>query len=297
MNSETTDLTFMARAIALAKKGRFTTTPNPNVGCIVVKDGTIIGEGWHQRAGTGHAEVNALAGLSVDSSRGATAYVTLEPCSHYGRTPPCAMRLIEAQVSRVVVAMLDPNPLVAGKGIAMLEQAGIDVTTGVMEADARALNPGFLSRMERDRPFIQVKLASSLDGKTALENGASKWITAKAARRDVQTFRALSCAILTSAKTVIVDNAKLNVREDALNFEYPKRQFDGQVRQPTVVVLDGNNRITKNKSKELDLFASGSRVILVKSRQSDCFDDENTECIVMDYEESGFAMDAVVELC
>ncbi len=184
------DTHYMARAITLAKKGRFTSSPNPNVGCVIVADSVIVGEGFHQKAGLGHAEVNALA-VAKEKAANATCYVTLEPCSHFGRTPPCAMALIKAGVKRVVVAMVDPNPKVAGRGIKILEEAGIQVDVGLLEKQAEALNSGFIKRMQVKLPRITVKLASSLDGKTALKNGQSQWITGPEARRDVQYFRAL----------------------------------------------------------------------------------------------------------
>ena len=206
-NFSADDYRYMQRAISLAKKGHYTTSPNPRVGCVIVKKNTIVGEGYHQKAGEGHAEVNALA-MAQGKARGATAYVTLEPCSHYGRTPPCSKGLIDAGVSRVVIGMQDPNPQVAGRGITMLEAAGIATESGILAEQARALNPGFLSRMERQRPFVTVKMASTLDGATALSDGTSQWITASDARVDVQQFRAQHCAILTGANTVLMDEAR-----------------------------------------------------------------------------------------
>ncbi len=200
-----TDAACMARALQWAALGRLTTFPNPRVGCVIVRDGRIVGEGWHQKAGEPHAEVHALraAGAAV---RGATVYVTLEPCSHQGRTPPCADALIAAQPARVVVAMLDPNPLVAGRGVAALEAAGIAVETGLLEASARRLNRGFLSRMERGRPFVTLKLGASLDGRTAMASGQSQWITSEAARADVHRLRAEAGAVLTTSATVLADD-------------------------------------------------------------------------------------------
>lgn len=201
----------MARALQLAARGLFTTSPNPRVGCVIVKNDEVIGEGWHQRAGTPHAEIHALSQAGY-AARGATVYVTLEPCSHHGRTPPCAEALVSAGVARVVAAMRDPNPLVAGSGIDMLTLAGIAVETGLMEAEARALNPGFISRMTRQRPWVRLKTAATLDGKTALANGSSQWITGEAARADVQQLRARACAILTGSGTVCADNPRMTVR-------------------------------------------------------------------------------------
>ncbi len=219
----------MCRALHLAEKGKNSTSPNPRVGCVISKDEHIIGEGFHLQTGTPHAEVHALAQAGA-AAAGATAYVTLEPCSHYGLTPPCAQALIDAQISRVVMAQLDPNPLVAGKGQQMLIQAGIETQVGLLEEDARALNRGFLSRIERQRPFVFLKCAASLDGKTALNNGASQWITGPEARQEVQVLRAQSCAILTGVGTVLADNPLLTVRELAT------------LRQPTRVVLDTHLR-------------------------------------------------------
>lgn len=290
------DTDFMARAIALAELGQYTTTPNPNVGCLIVKAGKVIGEGWHQKAGTGHAEVNALAELSVEQSTGSTAYVTLEPCSHYGRTPPCSERLIEAKVSRVVIAMLDPNPLVSGRGVKMLEEAGIEVQFGLLEPQARALNPGFLCRMEHKRPFVQVKLASSIDGKTALENGESKWITGTEARADVQVYRAKASAILSTAETIIADNAKLNVRAEQLPIEYPQTDTITSVRQPLRIVLDGRDRLTSDVAKSLTFFDNAGPILLVKARntQSQQYDD-NVTLLHMDYDSnSGFDLNQLL---
>ena len=238
-----TDARYMARALELARRGRFTTTPNPNVGCVIVRDGTIVGEGWHQRAGEPHAEVHALR-MTGEQARGATAYVTLEPCSHHGRTPPCCDALIAAGVSRVVVAMQDPNPQVAGRGLWRLQQAGIEVSHGLMMAEAEALNRGFLKRMRTGFPWIQLKLGASLDGRTAMASGESKWITSAAARRDVQQFRAQSSAILTSSATVLADDPSLTVRADELS-DSVLQQLDTQtLRQPVRVVVDSQQRVT-----------------------------------------------------
>lgn len=201
----------MERALCLAERGAYTTRPNPMVGCVIVRDGEVVGEGWHQRAGDPHAEVFALCAAG-DRARGATAYVTLEPCAHSGRTPPCAMALIDAGVRRVVAAMVDPFPLVNGGGVTLLRAAGVTVEHGLMEAQARALNRGFLSRVERGRPWVRIKLGSSLDGRTALASGESKWITGEAARADVQRWRARASAILTGAGTVLADDPALTVR-------------------------------------------------------------------------------------
>ncbi|MQU18296.1 bifunctional diaminohydroxyphosphoribosylaminopyrimidine deaminase/5-amino-6-(5-phosphoribosylamino)uracil reductase RibD, partial [Pseudomonas helleri] len=198
----------MARAIELARNGLYTTHPNPRVGCVIVRDGQIVGEGWHVRTGEPHAEVHALRAAGA-LARGATAYVTLEPCSHHGHTPPCADGLVNAGVARVVAAMQDPNPEVAGRGLKRLSDAGIDVRCGVLENEARALNPGFLKRMEHGLPFVRVKMAMSLDGRTAMANGESQWITGPAARSAVQRLRAQASVVLTGADTVLADGARL----------------------------------------------------------------------------------------
>jgi diaminohydroxyphosphoribosylaminopyrimidine deaminase/5-amino-6-(5-phosphoribosylamino)uracil reductase len=205
------DHEFMARALRLAEQGLFSTTPNPRVGCVIVKDGRIVGEGWHQRAGEAHAEINALQAAG-DAASGATVYVTLEPCSHHGRTPPCAEALIAAKVGRVVAAMQDPNPQVGGEGLAQVRQAGILTDCGLLSSEARELNIGFVMRMTRGRPWLRMKLAASLDGKTALQNGVSQWITGPAARQDGHRWRARACAILTGIGTVRDDDPQLNVR-------------------------------------------------------------------------------------
>lgn len=240
MSFSVKDYQYMQYAIRLAWQGRYTTAPNPRVGCVLVRHDNIVGEGAHLRAGEGHAEVHALAAAG-ELARGATAYVTLEPCSHFGRTPPCAKALIEAGVKRVVIGMVDPNPQVAGRGVNMLQEAGIKCESGLLEAECRGLNPGFISRMSRHRPWLTLKLAASLDGRTALSNGESKWITSAAARRDVQRQRAESCAILSTATTVIRDNASLNVRpEQAEIADYPLPQW----RQPIRVILDRQGKLT-----------------------------------------------------
>ena len=262
MQNQTTftaqDEMYMARAIELAKKGRFTTTPNPNVGCVLVKDNHIIGEGFHQLAGQGHAEVNALA-VAGENAKGATAYVTLEPCSHYGRTPPCAEGLKAAGVVKVIAAMVDTNPQVAGKGLKILSDAGIEVAFGLLEQQARALNLGFFKRMEQGLPYVTCKMAASIDGKTALKNGQSKWITGSAARQDVQLHRAQSCAILTGADTVITDDAKLNVRLSELPQALPT---DLPLRQPVRVIIDSQNRLTPG----LAVFNIESEIIIFTTK-------------------------------
>ncbi|MGJ8680872.1 bifunctional diaminohydroxyphosphoribosylaminopyrimidine deaminase/5-amino-6-(5-phosphoribosylamino)uracil reductase RibD [Paraglaciecola sp.] len=243
------DHQLMARAIKLAKRGEYTTTPNPNVGCVIAdSNGQVIGEGWHQKAGTAHAEVHALnQALQSTTQVGVlgeetTAYVTLEPCSHQGRTPPCADALINAKVSRVVAAMQDPNPLVAGKGLEKLTKAGIQTQSGLLKANAEQLNRGFIKRMKTGKPWVTVKLAASLDGKTALNNGLSQWITSPAARQDVQRHRAKSCAILSGSGTVMADNPALNVRFSELNLPAGSLSLE-DLRQPLRVILDGRNQL------------------------------------------------------
>ena len=228
----------MAQALRLAERGLYSTTPNPRVGCVIVKDGRVVGEGWHHRAGEPHAEVHALRAAD-DAARGATAYVTLEPCSHHGRTPPCADALIAAGVSRVVAAMQDPNPQVAGRGMARLAEAGIVSECGLLETEARELNIGFVSRMTRGRPWLRLKVAASLDGKTALENGASQWITGPAARQDGHRWRARACAILSGIGTVRDDDPRLNVRGVDTS------------RQPLKVIVDSRLELS-HKTKVLD---------------------------------------------
>ncbi len=205
------DHDFMARALALAARGMWSTSPNPRVGCVIVKDGEVVGEGWHRRAGEPHAEIIAL-GEAGGRERGASVYVTLEPCSHFGRTPPCVDALIDAKVARVVAAMEDPNPRVNGHGLERLRAAGIDVRCGLLEREARALNPGFVSRMTRGLPWVRLKAAASLDGRTALHDGTSQWITSAEARADGHAWRARACAILTGIGTVKDDDPQLNVR-------------------------------------------------------------------------------------
>jgi len=281
------DIDYMARALQLAQKGKYTTHPNPRVGCIIVKNNQVIGEGFHQRSGEPHAEINVLSQLQQSqadqsSAQGATAYVTLEPCSHTGKTPPCANALIDAQVSRVVIAMQDPNPQVAGKGIERLRQAGIEVEVGVLEEQARRLNVGFIKRMEKGLPWLRVKLAMSLDGKTAMASGESQWITGSEARRDVQFLRAKADAILTGIGTVLADDPSLNVRLSAAELGID----DGEVNQPKRVVLDSQLQtpldaklfkiegdtliITTKKDEALaqDFRSQGAEVLLLEKNES-----------------------------
>lgn len=232
------DRAAMTRALELARNGLYTTDPNPRVGCVLVREGRVVGEGWHQRAGQAHAEPNALAAAG-EAARGATAYVTLEPCNHYGRTPPCSLALIEAGVARVVYALDDPNPEVAGQGAARLRAHGIEVAVGLMAEAAEALNPGYLRRRRSGMPFVRVKLAASIDGRTALASGESRWITSRPARHDVQHGRAMSSVVLTGIGTILADDPALNVR------------IPDSDRQPLRVVLDSRLR-TPPESRVID---------------------------------------------
>ncbi|WP_280563162.1 bifunctional diaminohydroxyphosphoribosylaminopyrimidine deaminase/5-amino-6-(5-phosphoribosylamino)uracil reductase RibD [Chromohalobacter sp. 48-RD10] len=229
----------MSRALQLARRGCYTTHPNPRVGCVVVRQGRIVGEGYHTRAGEPHAEVHALRAAG-ETARGATVYVTLEPCSHHGRTPPCAQALIEAGVSRVVVAVLDPNPQVAGRGVAMLREAGIGVEVGCLETDAEALNVGFVKRMREGLPFVRLKMAMSLDGRTAMASGESQWITGASARTEVQRLRARSSAVMTGVDSVLFDNSRLTVRAAQLELDGAEAIAE---RQPLRVVVDSRLRL------------------------------------------------------
>jgi diaminohydroxyphosphoribosylaminopyrimidine deaminase/5-amino-6-(5-phosphoribosylamino)uracil reductase len=227
------DHRFMARALRLAERGLYTTDPNPRVGCVLVRDGAVVGEGWHERAGGPHAEIHALREAGSRAA-GATAYVTLEPCCHHGRTPPCSDALLGAGVQRVIAAREDPNPRVAGNGLRVLQGAGVEVHSGLLAVQAAALNPGFVMRMSHGRPWVRCKLAMSLDGRTALASGESRWVTGDAARRDVHRLRARSSAILTGIATLLADDPFLTVRLD----EDP----EAEIRQPLRVVLDSRLR-------------------------------------------------------
>ncbi len=227
----TSNVEYMQHAIRLAHRGLYSTDPNPAVGCVIVKHDKIIGEGWHRCAGEAHAEINAL-NQAGDQAKGATVFVTLEPCSHTGRTPPCANALINAGVKKVVAAMRDPNPLVAGCGLKQLQDAGIEVESGLLALQAAELNLGFIKRMEAGRPFVRVKLAMSLDGRTAMASGESQWISSEASRNDVQRLRAESSAILTGIETVLADDPSMNVRMSAGELKVDR------VRQPKRIVLD-----------------------------------------------------------
>ena len=257
-NFSLNDHQFMQRAISLAKRGHYTTSPNPRVGCVIVLDGEIVGEGFHKKAGQGHAEVHALQ-QAGEKAKGATVYVTLEPCSHYGLTPPCAEALIKAQVSHVIAAMVDPNPKVSGRGLKLLGAAGITSQSGLLEQDARALNPGFIQLMTNKRPYVRCKLAASLDGKTAMATGESKWITGVEARTDVQRLRAQSCAVICGADSVIFDNAQMNVRWQALG-ELQDRYTEQDVRQPVRIIIDSKKRLRP----DLAIFKTTSKILLIR---------------------------------
>ncbi|HWQ40228.1 MAG TPA: bifunctional diaminohydroxyphosphoribosylaminopyrimidine deaminase/5-amino-6-(5-phosphoribosylamino)uracil reductase RibD [Burkholderiales bacterium] len=245
------DFAFMARALRLAEQGLYTATPNPRVGCLIARDGEVVGEGWHRRAGEPHAEVHALAAAG-SRARDATVYVTLEPCTHHGRTPPCVDALIAAQVKRVVAAMQDPNPQVSGSGIDRLRAAGIEVEVGVMEAQARELNIGFVARMNRGRPWLRLKIAAALDGRTALDNGVSQWITGPGARRDAHHWRARSCAVMTGIGTLRDDDPRLNVREVQTT------------RQPLRIVVDSRLRIRP----EARIFGDGGVLVATATQDA-----------------------------
>ena len=255
----------MAQAIKLATKGRYTTDPNPRVGCIMVKGDKIIGKGWHERAGQGHAEINALNNAGDIS--GATVYVTLEPCNHHGKTPPCSDALIKAGVKRVVVAMQDPNPLVSGKGLQQLRDAGITVNCGLLEQNARALNPGFIKRIATGKPWVISKMAMSLDGRTAMASGESKWITSAESREDVHRLRAESSAILTGINTVLMDNPSLNARLADIDVVQPVRVvLDSKLQMPTtarIATLPGRTLLltcASDEQKHLALTQAGFEV-------------------------------------
>lgn len=236
------DQHWMQQALHLAAQGLFCASPNPRVGCVIVKSGQAVGSGWHPGTGEPHAEVYALRDAG-DAARGATAYVNLEPCSHHGRTPPCADALIDAGVARVVVANTDPNPKVSGTGLERLRKAGIEVLNGVLWEQGEALNRGFFKRMRQGRPWVSLKLAHSLDGRTAMASGESQWITGQAARADVQYWRARSCAVLTGADTLLHDQSRLQVREDLLVQRWPDYPPLGTTRR---LVIDSHLRVPAN---------------------------------------------------
>jgi diaminohydroxyphosphoribosylaminopyrimidine deaminase/5-amino-6-(5-phosphoribosylamino)uracil reductase len=248
MSFTDTDARHMARALELARRGLYTTDPNPRVGCVLVRNGKVVGEGFHERAGGPHAEITALRAAG-DAARGATVYLTLEPCCHHGKTPPCTDAIIGAGVARVIAAMPDPDPRVAGRGFAGLKQAGIGAAYGLMQSEAEAVNPGFIQRMRHGRPYVRIKLAASLDGRTALASGESQWITGEPARADVQHWRARSSAILTGIGTVLADDPSLNVRLVGIGGAREGTgvaggRMPGATRQPLRVVLDSKLRMS-----------------------------------------------------
>ena len=266
MSFSAVDHGMMARALQLAEHGLWTTSPNPRVGCVLVRNGEIVGEGWHEKAGEPHAEVHALRAAG-ERARGATAYVTLEPCSHHGRTPPCAEALIAAGVSRVVAAMADPNPLVAGQGLAKLRAAGIETASGLLESEARELNIGFVSRMTRGRPWLRLKVAASLDGKTALNNGVSQWITGPEARQDGHCWRARACAILTGIGTVRDDDPQLTVRGVETSRQPLRVVVDSKLETPlTARILQGGPvlvAVAVDDQKRANLLRSAGAEVVV----------------------------------
>jgi len=272
----------MADALRLAEKGRFTTDPNPVVGCVLVQDGETVGRGFHRAAGEAHAEVHALREAGA-RARGACAYITLEPCAHYGRTPPCAQALIDAGVSEVIAAMVDPFPANAGQGLEALAKAGIRARSGLMEAAARALNPGFISRFERGRPWVRVKIATSLDGRSAGPDGRSQWITSAAAREDGQRWRARASCILTGIETVLDDDPQMTLR------------LPGVDRMPLRVVLDSRSRMPEH-ARMLSLKGP----VLIASTQGAAWQREGTEWLTLPAEanrrvELGTLFDTLVD--
>jgi diaminohydroxyphosphoribosylaminopyrimidine deaminase/5-amino-6-(5-phosphoribosylamino)uracil reductase len=259
------DHIYMARALQLARRGLFTTSPNPRVGCVIVAAGEVVGEGWHERAGEPHAEAHALAAAGSRAS-GATAYVSLEPCSHHGRTPPCADALIAARVARIVVAMHDPNPKVAGTGVQQLRAAGIDTSVGLLAHEARELNIGFVSRHERGRPWVRVKTAASLDGRIALANGVSQWITSPEARRDGHRWRARACAVMAGIGTLQADNPRLDVRDVETTRQPMRIVVDRRLEMtPSARVLEGGNVLVfcarEEGERAAELRGAGAEVV------------------------------------
>lgn len=265
------DQQHMAEALRLAAMGLYTATPNPRVGCVIVRDGEAVGTGWHEKTGGPHAEVLALRAAGA-RARGATAYVSLEPCSHHGRTPPCVDALIEAGVARVVAAMQDPNSQVAGSGFAALRAAGIAVESGLMQDEARALNAGFVARMSRGRPWLRMKIAASLDGRTALANGKSQWITGPEARRDGHAWRARACALLTGIGTVRDDDPQLDVREVETTRQPLKVVVDSRLQLPLSAKLLARGKVlvaaaVDDQAAIAALRDKGAEVVLLPNAQ------------------------------
>lgn len=282
------DKQFMQHALHLAQQGQYTTTPNPRVGCVLVKNGEIIGEGFHLKAGEPHAEVMALRDAQKKNPHlieGSTAYVTLEPCSHFGRTPPCALALIKSKVAKVVVAMTDPNPLVAGKGLKMLEEVGIETQCGLCNTEAEQLNRPFLTKMRMGLPFVQLKMAMSLDGRTAMANGESQWISNEKSRQDVQDLRAKSCAILSTSATVLKDDPLLTVRHHQLPKATQESYPLDHLRQPVRIILDRHHKVPPSAK----LFTVNAPVWLVsaKARDMSLYPDFCQEVIIDKEEDNG----------
>lgn len=296
------DARHMARALELARRGLYTTDPNPRVGCVIVRDGAVVGEGWHARAGEAHAEILALAAAG-SRARGAIVYLTLEPCAHHGRTPPCVEALIRAGVGRVIAAMRDPNPRVDGGGFAALERAGIAWSVGLLEEPARALNPGFVSRMTRGRPFVRAKLAASLDGRTALASGESRWITGEAARADVQRLRARSSAILTGIETVLTDDPALTVRALDIGRQPLRVVLDSRLRMPPqaqMLRLPGRTvvfTIAADAPRRQALEQAGAEVIPVPAEAGARVDSSRALALLAEREVSEVLVEAGPRLC
>lgn len=270
------DKFFMKYALKLADKGKFTTSPNPNVGCVIVKDGKIVGEGWHQRTGGKHAEIYALD-MAGNKSIGSTAYITLEPCSYFGKTPPCCNKLIKSKIKRVVIAVKDPNPKVSGNGIKKLKQHGINISYGIMINEAKKINFSYIKRIKTGFPWTQIKLGSSLDGHIAISNGKSKWITSVKSRKDAQYFRAQSSAILSSSSTILADNPRLTVRLNELSKKNKKKYFYNKIRHPIRIILDSKNRIQPYHK----IIAQPGKNILVRLKKDDLKWPINTKQLVM----------------
>lgn len=282
------DHRYMARALQLAERGRFSTHPNPRVGCVIVSNGDVVGEGFHARAGQGHAEVNALA-QAGDKSRGATVYVTLEPCSHQGRTPPCAKALINAGVAKVIAAMVDPNPQVSGRGLRLLEEAGVATASGLLEVQATTLNPGFIRRMSQQRPFVRLKMAGSLDGRTAMADGDSIWITGPEAREDVQRLRAQADAVITGIGTVLADDPSLNVRYEV------KRPYADRLLQPVRIILDSQLQTPLDAK----IISIEGPVLIFADRAAEpsrmqALQDKGVEVVLVDRDQDGLSLQGVM---
>ncbi|XBC40649.1 MAG: bifunctional diaminohydroxyphosphoribosylaminopyrimidine deaminase/5-amino-6-(5-phosphoribosylamino)uracil reductase RibD [Buchnera aphidicola (Nurudea yanoniella)] len=268
------DIFYMNKAIQLAKKGILTTSPNPNVGCIIVKNNVIIGKGWHKKSGYPHAEIYALK-QAGEKAKGATVYVTLEPCSHFGKTPPCCIKLIQAGIYKIIISTIDPNPKVSGKGISWLKKKGIIVKIGIISHKSKNINKGFFKRMHTGMPWVQLKLASSIDGRTALSNGLSKWITSKKARQDVQQYRRQCDAIISSSKSVITDNALLTIRTKKIQ-KY-SNSLNKNIKQPIRVIIDRKNRIQPSHK----LIKEPGKIFLIRLKLDNNHWPNNVEQIII----------------